>query len=80
MPDAALADIVSCVLMTGQQPEERTLVGNSVTLADHTVASWLIHAEMAGLPLDGFTEVKRWSGGILGSAAWQKALATIPGA
>ena len=57
-----------------------TLVGNSVTLADHTVASWLVHTEMAGLPLDGFTEIKRWSGGVLGSAAWQQALATIPGA
>ena len=56
-----------------------TLVGNSVTLADHTIASWLVHAEMAAYPLAGYTEIMRWSGGILGSDAWQKALATIPG-
>ena len=56
-----------------------TLVGNSVTLADHAVVSWLVHAEAAGLPLDGYAEITRWSGSILGSAPWQQALATIPG-
>ena len=56
-----------------------TLVGSSVTLADHAVASWLVHAEGAGIPLDGYAEITRWSRGILGSAAWQEALATIPG-
>ena len=56
-----------------------TLVGNSVTLADHAVVSWLVHAEAAGLPLDGYAEITRWSGNILGSAPWQEALATIPG-
>ena len=54
------------------------LAGNSITLADHAVASWLVHAEMMGLPLDGYTEITRWSGNILGSAPWQEALATIP--
>ena len=57
-----------------------TLVGSSVTLADHAVASWLVHAEGAGLPVEDYAEITRWSGGILGTAAWQKALATIPGA
>ena len=56
-----------------------TLVGNSVTLADHAVVSWLVHAEAVGLPLDGYAEITRWSGNILGSAPWQEALATIPG-
>ena len=57
-----------------------TLVGSSVTLADHTVASWLVHAGGAGLPLEDYAEITRWSGEILGSAAWQEALATIPAA
>ena len=56
-----------------------TLAGDSTTLADHAVASWLVHAEMMGLPLDGYTEITRWSGNILGTGAWQQALATISG-
>ena len=55
-----------------------TLVGSSVTLADHAIASWLVHAEGAGLPLDGYDEITRWCGHVLGSEAWQQALATIP--
>lgn len=55
-----------------------TLAGDSVTPADHAVASWLVHAEMASLPLDNLDEITRWSGNILGSPAWQDALATIP--
>ena len=54
-----------------------SLVGNSITLADHAVASWLVHAEMMALPLDGYTEITRWSGNLLGSAPWQEALATL---
>ena len=56
-----------------------TLVGSSVTLADHAVASWLVHTEAAGLPLDDYPEITRWSGSILDSDAWQQALATIQG-
>ena len=54
-----------------------TLVGNSTTLADHAVVSWLVHADGAGLPLDDYAEITRWSGNILGSPAWQEALATM---
>ena len=57
-----------------------TLVGSSVTLADHAVASWLVHAGGAELPLENYAEITRWSGEILGSTAWQEALATIPSA
>ena len=56
-----------------------TLVGSSVTPADHAIASWLVHAEGGGMPLNDYAEITRWSGKILGSAAWQEALATIPG-
>ena len=54
------------------------LVGSTATVADHAVASWLVHAEGAGLPLDNYAEIVRWSESILGSAAWQDALGTIP--
>ena len=55
-----------------------SLSGASLTPADHAVASWLVHAESASLPLDNFDEITRWSGTILGLPAWQDALATIP--
>ncbi|MBT7953486.1 MAG: glutathione S-transferase family protein [Gammaproteobacteria bacterium] len=54
------------------------IVGDSVTLADHSVATWLVHAEAAGIPLADYGELARWCKGVLGSDAWQKALATIP--
>ena len=54
-----------------------TLVGDSITLADHALASWMVHSEAAGMPLDDFSEITRWSGAILGSAVWQQALATM---
>jgi len=54
------------------------IVGDSVTLADHTLAAWLIHAEAAVYPMEEYTEVARWSQGILSSAAWKKALSVIP--
>jgi glutathione S-transferase len=54
------------------------MVGDSVTLADHALATWMVHAEAAGYPKENYAELARWSQGILGSAAWKKALAVIP--
>jgi glutathione S-transferase len=54
------------------------IIGNNVTLADHAIVTWLVHAEAAGIPLAGYAELSRWSKGILASDAWQQALATIP--
>ena len=55
-----------------------TIVGDSVTVADHAMVSWLVHTELAKYPLEGLDEITRWSGKILATDAWQKALATIP--
>lgn len=54
------------------------VVGDLLTVADHSLATWLVHAEPSQFPMENYGEVKRWSRGILGSDAWQKALATIP--
>jgi len=53
------------------------IVGGALTVADFSVATWLVHAEAAKFPMENYGEVKRWSKEILGSDAWQKALATI---
>lgn len=56
------------------------LVGDSVTLADHAIVSWLApHAQATGIPVGDYVEITRWSGNVLGSTPWQEALATIPG-
>lgn len=55
-----------------------TLVGDSLTVADHAIVSWLVHKDAAGLPMEGYDEISRWSGKILATDAWQQALATIP--
>ncbi|MFT5351144.1 MAG: glutathione S-transferase [Planctomycetota bacterium] len=54
------------------------VVGDSPTLADHALAAWMIPAEPAAYPMEAYGEVTRWSKGILSSAAWQQALATVP--
>ena len=54
------------------------MLGNTVSVADHAIAAWLVSAEAAAFPMQDYNEVKRWSAGILGSEAWQKALASIP--
>lgn len=50
-----------------------TLVGSSVTLADHAIVSLLVHAEEAEIPLGDYDEIQRWSARILASDAWLKA-------
>ncbi len=58
--------------------DRETLIGDTVTVADHAIVSWLVHAEHASIPVADYAEITRWSGNILGSSAWQQALATIP--
>lgn len=50
------------------------LVGDGLTLADHHVASTFVHAEAGRYPLSGYDEVRRWSGQMLTSRPWKKAL------
>ncbi|CAG7856239.1 glutathione S-transferase [biofilm metagenome] len=47
------------------------LVGNELTLADFSVASFLALAEMAHYPMSPYVEVKRWYQSIEKLPAWQ---------
>jgi glutathione S-transferase len=47
------------------------LVGDSVTLADLSVGSWLGLAEMAQYPMASYTEIPRWYGNIQQLPAWK---------
>jgi glutathione S-transferase len=47
------------------------LVGDSVTLADFSVGSWLDLAEMAQYPITPYQEIARWYGNIQQLPAWK---------
>ena len=49
----------------------RYLVGDALTLADISVASHLMHAEMGKVPVDRFPHVVRWFGDISLMPAWR---------
>jgi len=50
------------------------LVGNSISLADHSVGAFLIHAEPAAYPLENYNHIQRWWGNIVKLDAWKKAV------
>ncbi len=47
------------------------LVADRVTLAEYSVAPYLVHAKGAGMPLDEFPNAKRWFGEIAKLPSWQ---------
>ncbi len=48
------------------------LVGNSITLADFSVAAPLFYSERAGLPLAQFPNVRDWFGRVSSLACWKQ--------
>ena len=46
------------------------LVGNRLTLADFSAASYLVYAEQAQLPLEPFRNVRRWLKEVVSLPAW----------
>ncbi|MCC7344044.1 MAG: glutathione S-transferase family protein [Deltaproteobacteria bacterium] len=51
---------------------KKFLTGDSLTIADFSVAAPLPLAAAARLPLDGFSNIERWYGQIAALEAWQK--------
>ena len=52
--------------------DRKWLVCDDVTLADYAVASFLDHAEIAHMPIDGFKQIQRWYADIEALDAWKK--------
>ncbi len=48
------------------------ILGDSLTIADFAIASFLPHAEEANIPLDGCSELQRWYGTISAIDAWRE--------
>ena len=54
------------------------VLGESLSLADFSLVTWLVHAEAAAFPMQDYAEIKRWSAEQLATESWTTALATIP--
>lgn len=48
------------------------LVGDTMTLADFTVVAPLVHAEPAKIPLEKYSNIKRWMSKLLALPAWRE--------
>ena len=52
----------------------RWLVGEGVTLAEYSVAPYLVHAEGCGMPLARYPNIVRWFGEVSGLPSWRQHL------
>jgi glutathione S-transferase len=55
----------------------RFLVEDRLTVADFSVASYLFHAERAGMPLAALPNVSRWFGAVSALPAWHRTAPTL---
>jgi glutathione S-transferase len=63
-PDAAMLD--------KHLGSREWLVGDAMTLADFTVVAPLVHAESGKIPLEKYSNIKRWMGNLLALPAWRE--------
>jgi glutathione S-transferase len=65
-------------VLDGQLKDRKFVTGDTLTLADFSLGAPLNYAEMAHLPLEAYTEIRRWYGALSAIPAWQKTLAQSP--
>ena len=61
--------------LDGHLASHRYLVGDTVTLAEYSVAPYLVYAGPCGMPLAEFKHVQRWFGEVAELPSWQAYLA-----
>ncbi len=54
------------------------LCGDTLTLADFSVGSWLNYAQQARYPIDEFRDLRRWYAGLMELPAWRESIVTPP--
>jgi glutathione S-transferase len=59
-------------VLDGQLKGRRFVTGEALTLADFSLGSAMILAEMARYPVEPYGEIKRWYAGLSALPAWQK--------
>lgn len=65
----------SAKVLDDQLKGKKFVTGDSLTVADFSLASALVHAEMAEIPLGSYPEIKRWLASLQALPAWQKTVA-----
>ena len=58
-------------VLDGHLASHRWLVGDGVTLAEYSVAPYLVYAAPCGIPVAEFANVRRWFGEVVKLPAWQ---------
>lgn len=61
-------------VLNGWLAGRRFLCGDSLTVADFSVGSWLNYAEPASYPIDDFREIRRWHAGLMELPAWRESI------
>ena len=54
------------------------LVGNALTIADLSLACAFTYADMTGVPLDGFPNIKSWLARISAMDCWKATMPQLP--
>jgi glutathione S-transferase len=75
-PDAAVLEAAAAPFATEAKVLDQHLAGTShlvadrLTVADFSVASYLVHAKAAEFPLAPYANIARWSKAVLGLGCW----------
>ena len=62
-------------VLDGHLKGRKFVTGDTLTLADFSLAAGMIYADPAHLPVAPYGEIKRWYGAVSGLPAWQKTVA-----
>ncbi|MGH6834611.1 MAG: glutathione S-transferase family protein [Methylocella sp.] len=62
-------------VLDGQLRNKKFVTGDTLTLADFSLGAPLNYAEMAHLPLEPYSEIRRWHAALSALPAWQKTVA-----
>ncbi|MGH6845161.1 MAG: glutathione S-transferase family protein [Methylocella sp.] len=62
-------------VLDGQLRNRKFVTGDTLTLADFSLGAPLNYAGMAHLPLEPYSEIRRWHAALSALPAWQKTLA-----
>ncbi|MGH6849586.1 MAG: glutathione S-transferase family protein [Methylocella sp.] len=65
-------------VLDDQLRNKKFVTGETLTVADFSLGAPLKYAGMAHLPLEPYSEIRRWHGALSALPAWQKTLAQTP--
>jgi glutathione S-transferase len=65
----------SAKVLDGHLKGRKFVTGDTLTLADFSLAAGMIYADAAHLPVVPYGEIKRWYGNVSALPSWQKTVA-----